>query len=122
MVNPGAFRGSRKEFLLSKKAEYNAAVIGHYVPDAVAKIQRQYLKRYPIDLPHNQEPDEAFLKAVDDDAPDPEPEEPNPETMSEEEYKAAVENAKVRKFNLEYRKKVSFLLLIPLCDITHQSD
>lgn len=115
MVNPGAFRGSQKDFLMSKKPEYNAAVLGHYVADAIAKIQRQYFKRYPIELPHDQEPEEAFLQAVDDNVADPEPEEPKEDEMSASEYKAAVEKLKARKSSLEYRKKVCCLLFTSTC-------
>ncbi|KAF9551577.1 hypothetical protein CPC08DRAFT_647562 [Agrocybe pediades] len=61
MVNPGTFKGSRKEFLLAQKQAYSDAVKQGTVADVVADIQRQYFKRYPIELPHEQEPSpEAF--------------------------------------------------------------
>lgn len=72
MVNPGAFKGLRKEFLDSQKELYAAAVHGSHVPDTVADIQRRYFKRFPVTLSHTQEPTEEFLATVDDDAPDPE--------------------------------------------------
>ncbi|KAF8958798.1 hypothetical protein BDZ97DRAFT_1596211, partial [Flammula alnicola] len=72
MVNPGAFRGSRKEFLMNEKVNYSPGVAGGYAAEALAIIQRHYFKRYPIDLPHDEEPAAGSLDAVDDDAPDPE--------------------------------------------------
>ena len=74
MVNPGAFQGSRKAFLLSQKADYRDGVVGGYAADALAKIQRKYFKRYPIDLPDLKEPSAEWLAAVDDDAPEVEQE------------------------------------------------
>ena len=73
MVNPGAFRGSRKEFLMSEKAAYSAGMAGGYGADALVLIQRRYFKRYPVDLPHHEEPTAEHLAAVDDEAPEPEP-------------------------------------------------
>ena len=51
MVNPGTFRGLRKEFLLGEKATYSEAVTGGYAADALANIQRRYFKRFPPELP-----------------------------------------------------------------------
>ncbi|KAF9548608.1 hypothetical protein CPC08DRAFT_593621, partial [Agrocybe pediades] len=70
MVNPGAFQGSRREFLLSQKPYYSNAVVEGYAADAIAVIQRRYFKRYPIDLPHEEEPSPETLAIVDDDAPE----------------------------------------------------
>jgi hypothetical protein len=39
MVNPGAFQGARKDFLLSQKAEYKAGVLRGYAGDPLAQIQ-----------------------------------------------------------------------------------
>lgn len=44
MPNPGVFLGSRKEFMLSQKKDYADGVIGGYVNDAIANIQRRYFK------------------------------------------------------------------------------
>jgi hypothetical protein len=111
MVNPGAFQGSRKDFLLSKKSDYEAAVKGGYAADALAVIQRQYLKRYPIDLPHEQEPTAEALAAVDDDLPDKDFEAPDSSKMGEREYASALENLENRKKLLLFRKAVSLSLL-----------
>ena len=70
MVNPGAFQGSQKEFLLSQKPAYKVGVLGGYAADALSQIQCKYFKRYPIDLPHQEEPSVEWLAAVDDDTPD----------------------------------------------------
>ncbi|PPQ76893.1 hypothetical protein CVT26_000663 [Gymnopilus dilepis] len=104
MVNPGAFRGSRKDFLISQKAEYAEAVIGGYVADALANIQRRYFKRYPPELPHDEEPTPEHLAAVDDDGPDPEMEEPDAEKMSPEDYQQALKALEQRSETIRYRK------------------
>lgn len=106
MVHPGAFRGSRKEFLTGEKAAYNAGVDGGYAADALATIQRRYLKRYPIDLPHEDEPTADFLAAVDDNTPDAELPPPD-EEASTEEYEAEVERRRRRGKLVDFRKAVS---------------
>ncbi|KAF8190124.1 hypothetical protein BJ912DRAFT_850288 [Pholiota molesta] len=70
MVNPGAFQGTRKDFLTAQMDLYAAAVTGNHVADTVADIQRRYFKRYPTSLEHNVEPSEEWLAQVDDNAPD----------------------------------------------------
>ena len=74
MVNPGAFRGSQKEFLMGERATYSAGMAGGYGVDALALIQRRYFKRYPVNLLHHEEPTAEHLAAVDDNSPEPEPE------------------------------------------------
>ena len=91
MVNPGAFQGSRRDFLVGERASYSTGVTGGYAADALALIQRRYFKRYPVDLPHSVEPSEEFLAAVDDEAADIDVPEPNQDQMSEEEYRAAMQ-------------------------------
>jgi len=107
MVNPGAFQGSRKEFLLSQKPLYKAGVLGGYAADALSQIQRKYFKRYPIDLPHQEEPSVEWLAAVDDDAPDVEQEAPDASTSNDEELAAAVERMAERRLLLSFRQAVS---------------
>ncbi|KAF9472820.1 hypothetical protein BDN70DRAFT_937902 [Pholiota conissans] len=106
MVNPGAFRGARKEFLMQEKAAYSAGVAGGYAADALAQIQRRYFKRFPIDLPHNEEPPAEVLASIDDDAaaPEPEIEEPDPKRLTVEEFAAALEMIEARKKLLRFRK------------------
>lgn len=104
MVNPGAFLGSRKDFLESQKEIYAAAIAGNHVADTVADIQRRYFKRYPVSIPHNEEPTAEWLAQVDDDGPDPEIEAPNMDVIGAEacnlayiEYDAMVKDLKTRK-------------------------
>ncbi|PPR07590.1 hypothetical protein CVT26_002260 [Gymnopilus dilepis] len=104
MVNPGAFRGSHKEFLMSQKPAYAEAVMGGYTADALADIQRKFFKRYPIDLPNDEEPTPEHLAAVDDDAPDPEMEEPNRERLGDAEYEKAMVMMQDRAEKIRFRK------------------
>ena len=106
MVNPGAFQGSQKAFLLSQKDTYKAGVVGGYAADALAEIQHKYLKRYPIDRPHSEEPPAAWLATVDDKAPDEEQVEPNLDVLNDEELAAAIERLEERRILLCFRKAV----------------
>jgi hypothetical protein len=107
MVNPGAFQGSRKAFLLSQKAAYSAGVAGGYAADALSIIQRQYFKRYPIDLPDDEEPDAEVLASIDDNAPDVEQEQPDEVQLGPEEYATAMSALKARRSAITFRKAVS---------------
>ncbi|KAJ3505719.1 hypothetical protein NLJ89_g7270 [Agrocybe chaxingu] len=77
MVNPGAFKGSRREFLISTKPLYSAGVEGGYAADALALIQYDAAanEEYPV---------------------------PNEEVLGKDEYAAAmktyVEHQKVLRF------------------------
>jgi hypothetical protein len=110
MVNPGAFQGSRKEFLLGEISSYSAAVAGGYAADALALIQRHYFKRYPVELPHTLEPSPDFLAAVDDDAPDDEIALPDQDKMTEDEYRAAMDRLAERQKLVSCRRAVSLAL------------
>lgn len=111
MPNPGAFRGSRKDFLMGEKNAYNEAVEGNYTPEALALIFHRYFKRYPVDLPHHTEPSPEHLAAVDDDSPDTEIEEPDVFAMPREQYDIAMQKVKERRETLEFRKSVSWISL-----------
>ncbi|KAJ3489902.1 hypothetical protein NLJ89_g11484 [Agrocybe chaxingu] len=104
MVNPGAFHGPRKEFLVSEKPAYAAGVGGGYAADALAIIQRRYLKRWPVDFPHDQEQTPEFLAAVDDDAPDEEYAIPQEEGMDPEAYAEALKRCAEHQYVLRFRK------------------
>ncbi|KAF9470923.1 hypothetical protein BDN70DRAFT_939329 [Pholiota conissans] len=104
MVNPGAFRGARKEFLMKEKPNYSAGVIGGYAGEALAAIQRRYFKRFPIDLPHDEEPSSESLAAVNDDAPDADVSGPDEQRMTVEQFKAAMDLVEERRCLLAYRK------------------
>lgn len=109
MVNPGAFSGSRKTFLLSQKAFYAQGVADGFAAEAITTIQRRYFNRYPINLPHDQEPSAEHLATVNDDDAIPEPEEPDPDSMSTAEYAEALENLEKRQKLVLFRKAVSDL-------------
>ena len=109
MVNPGAFQGSRKTFLQSQRADYQAGVVGGYAADALAQIQRKYLKRFPINLPHHEEPSPQWLAEVDDDAAGEEDEGPDLDALDERELAAAMKKLEERQELLCFRKAVSSL-------------
>ena len=112
MVNPGAFVGSRFEFLKGEKQAYADAVAQGYVRDALATISRRYFKRYPIDLPHGEEPTEEYLVSVDDDAVCPEDLPLDQNDMAEDAYLAEkCRREKVAEL-VDYRQGVSFALFV----------
>ena len=105
-MNPGAFQGSRKEFMVAQKTAYKAGVVGGYAADALAEIQRKYFKRYPIDLPHDEEPSAEWLAAIDDNTPDMEQHEPDISPDGDEDD-AAAKKIVERRSLLIFRKAVS---------------
>ena len=112
MVNPGAFQGLRKQFLMNEKPAYKAGVLGGYAADALANIQHRYFRRFPIDLPHDQEPTVQFLAGVNDNAPDRVEEVVELDDLTPEEVEAAVSKMKARRKLVEYRKAVSALVVL----------
>ena len=112
MVNPGAFHGSRKEFLIGEKDAYRTGIQGGYTADILADIQRRYFKRYPINLPHHEEPSAEQLESINDDAPDDEPEYPSEEGLSPEEYAEALKAVEECRTLIKQRKAVSRLSLV----------
>ena len=111
MVNPGSFKGSRKEFLLAQADLFADAVIHSHVLDTIADIQRRYFKRYPPSLPHDEEPTSEWLAAVDDNAPDHEILPPCRDEMDEMEYNQALARYTEMLSIIQYRKDVSFSFL-----------
>lgn len=107
MPPPGAFQGSRKKFLEEAKEAYAAAVEGGYVRDEIAQLWRRYFKRFPIDLPHDEEPSPEHLDAVNDDAPDEEVLPPDPETLSPDDYQTKLDAYEWRRRLIVFRKAVS---------------
>lgn len=107
MVNPGTFKGLRKEFLDSQKDLYAAAVQGNHVSDTVADIQRRYFKRFPVTLSHSEEPTKEFLDAVDDDAPDAELKPPELDGLDDNATARAVRVHELRIAELKMRMDVS---------------
>ncbi|KDR66323.1 hypothetical protein GALMADRAFT_147927 [Galerina marginata CBS 339.88] len=104
MVNPGAFQGRRKDFLMDEKANYSEGVTGGYAADALAIIFKRYFLRFPVDLPHEEEPTAEFLASVDDSAPVPETQEPDADNLSPEDYAAALEKLEERRKTINFRK------------------
>jgi hypothetical protein len=111
MVNPGVFRGSRKEFLIGEKDTYKAGVQGGYAADALANIQRRYFKRYPVDLSHDEEPSVEHLESLNDDTPDDEPEHPSEANLSPQEYAEALEAVEERRALINQRKAVKSFII-----------
>ncbi|KAH9480166.1 hypothetical protein JR316_0006764 [Psilocybe cubensis] len=100
----GAYHGARLEFLLSQKPAFQKATSEKNKAEVLADIQRRFFKRFPLEKPDTWEPTAEELDAVDDDAPDEEPEEPNKDLMSLEDYEKAVEKRKERQALLASRR------------------
>ncbi|KAF9471423.1 hypothetical protein BDN70DRAFT_820018, partial [Pholiota conissans] len=104
MVNPGAFLGSRKEFLAAQQELYATSITENHVADTVADIQRRYFKRYPLSLPHNEEPSSEWLANVNDDAPDEDLLLPDQSALDEQAFKAAMSTYNEQVKLLKFRK------------------
>lgn len=97
---------------MSEKPAYSAGVMDGYAADALALIQRKYLKRFPMDLPHNEEPTDEWLASVNDEGPDPDQVPPDIQSLSEEDYIAATKEMEERQKLLAFRKAVSEILVL----------
>jgi len=106
MVNPGSFKGARKEFLLAQKADYAASVVGGYTADCLADIQRRYFKRFPIEHEHNVDPPREWLDSIDDNAIDPEPVPPDEDSIADAEFEALQREWMGRRKAIIARKEV----------------
>ena len=73
------FVGLRKEFLEQQLDNYHKATTEGTRDDFVNDVCRRFLKRFPLDLPLDKEPTQAYLATVDDSKPDPEIEHPVPD-------------------------------------------
>ena len=60
-----AFVGLRKSFLEGELDRYSDAVLNGTKDEFLKDVIRRYLKRFPPELPHNQEPTAEHLAAVD---------------------------------------------------------
>jgi hypothetical protein len=107
MPNPGGFAGSRLKFLEDEFPAYMKAVIDNREDDFILDLWRRYFKCYPVDLADDVEPTEETLASVNDDEPDKEPEPPNKETMTEEEYTEQLLKFKRLEEDIDKKKKVS---------------
>ena len=94
---------------MNEKPSYAAGVLGGYAGDALLKIQRRYFRRFPIDLPHDQEQSVEFLANVNDNAPDKEEEVVDFDNLTPVEVEAMMERIKERRKLIEFRKAVSYV-------------
>jgi len=94
---------------MNERESYSRGVEGGYAADALASIQQRYFKRFPVDLPEDQEPTADFLANINEGAPDPEPEVPDPNEMEAEDYVAAMKKLEARRKLVVLKKAVSDL-------------
>ena len=112
MVNLAIFRGRREEFLLAQLPGYQSAVTQGTKDEYLKNVLRRYFKRFPPSRPHQYEPTEAELEAVDDSQPDLEPELPDPFSMGQEAYYACMKEIDDRKKEIEIRTGVSLSIFV----------
>jgi len=99
---------------MNEKPAYREGVVGGYAADALANIQRRYFRRFPIDLPHDQEPTVEWLAGVNDNAPDKEMQITGTDKLSSIELAEAIEELKAKRRLVEYRKAVRNCLPLPV--------
>ncbi|KAJ3487040.1 hypothetical protein NLJ89_g11753 [Agrocybe chaxingu] len=104
MVNPGAFQGARKTFLMGEKPGYAAAVQGGYAADQLALIQRQFFKRFPIDKGDTYEPTMEEIEAVDDGEAEADDESADRGALSEKEYEEEQTRVKERRKLIDFKR------------------
>jgi len=107
MVNPGTFRGTRKVFLLGQLPAYAKAVEGGYALDGIALISRRYFKRYPVNLPLDEEPTPEHLAGVDDEEIEPDEPPIDPTQLSLEDFIEEELRREERAVLIVYRQAVS---------------
>lgn len=115
MAARAAFSGLRLKFMEDQLEGYATAVVESRDNDFVLDVQRRYLKRFPLSLPHEVEPSQESLDPIDDNMPDPELKEPNRKDMSDEEYKAAKGAFDYDCSLLRFRKEVSYMVTPRFC-------
>lgn len=107
MAPRGVFRGLRFKFLEEEREGYANAITNNAKDDFIKDVLRQFFKRFPPELPLDKEPSETHLQAVDDSKPDSEPEAPNADKMTPEQYQDALKLFQDRKELIETRSGVS---------------
>ncbi|PBK81488.1 hypothetical protein ARMGADRAFT_1144191 [Armillaria gallica] len=109
MVNPGAFCGSCREFLIQQIEGYIKAVEEGHAAEYIADMVQHYLKRFPITLTHNVKPSPEHLAHVNDNVPDPEILMPDEDSLTFVEYKKQMnkyqEDCKTLKYRAEFSKQ-----------------
>lgn len=108
MPDPRSFLGRRGEFLKEQLDIYAKAVKDGHIGDTIADIQRRYLLRWPITLPHGTEQTQEWLDSVDDSAVEQEMVVPNVDDMSPEEAANALADYNNLVEELKSRKDVIF--------------
>lgn len=106
MPNPGSFPGPRGEFLKAQCDLYAEAVRDGHVLDTVADIQRRYLLRWPVTLPHEEEQTQEWLDNIDDSAIEEEMAAPTVDDMSPEDAANVISDYDKLVANLKARKEV----------------
>jgi hypothetical protein len=117
MVNPGAFQGMCRTFLIEQKPLFSAAVSGNYAADCLADIQCRYFKCYPVDLDHDTEPSPEHLSAVDDNVADPEPQITDPDSIPEDEYLQIKNDFDARRKIIEFQREVRNVSHLIMCTV-----
>lgn len=102
-----AFPGICSEFIAGELDDYAEAIDSGTVLDAVASIQRQFFKRFPVTLADNKDPSAEWLDKVDDNAAEPEILVPNEDSMTPDEYNVAMAEHKDLINKIEKKKEVS---------------
>ncbi|PPQ97914.1 hypothetical protein CVT26_002990 [Gymnopilus dilepis] len=99
MPNPGIFHGLRLEFLVGEMAGYSAAVANGTKDDFTKNVLRRFFKRFPPELPADEEPSEDDLAEVDDSLPDEDLEAPDPQDYAEDQrgYNKALKEYEARQ-------------------------
>ncbi len=115
MVNPGAFHGKRKEFLLTKQDSYAQAMKEDGAMEQLANIVHRFLKRFPISMPDNVKPTNSELEHVNDAAPDIEQPVPDESALSAEEYAKEMVVFKSDGEKLTFRQQVG----VPVLEQVH---
>lgn len=99
------FKGARLEFLTQQIPAYEKAVAEGTTKEFLDVVYARYARRFPIELPLTEEPSPDFLAAVDDNAPEPEPEVPT-EELSPEELEIVLQEMNNRQDDIQKRRKV----------------
>lgn len=116
-----AFPGHRGEFLAGEMVDYANAVEAGTLPDIVASIQRRFFKRFPPTLADNEEPSAEWLAQVNDNTAEPEIVVPNEDSMTPDEFTAAMTEHKELINRIEKKKEVTDTHLFQSLKFTHQS-
>ncbi|PPR03500.1 hypothetical protein CVT24_012667 [Panaeolus cyanescens] len=100
MVNPGAFKGKRKEYMISRKKDYGDAKDAGTIEDCLAEIIQTYFRMFPPDRPFDYEPtDEEITENLEKEYTDPQL--PDPDELNESEYAVEMGKWKERRLTIK---------------------